>query len=152
MLPSEFYERTKVNLTAEEYAKVEHIYNSVLMDKDEFCKLWLKNRDNKLVAELMETIYKYEAVISELREHNATLLNTICEIKEEAERDSQKMSNTHMDEMETLGWKIVTNIENPSNLYSAIEEEFGINFIIKTKLQAGIDLNEDEKAYLVSKL
>ena len=60
MLQSEFFERTKVSLTNEDYAEVEHIYTSVQMDKDEFCKLWLKNRDNKIIAELMNTIKKLE--------------------------------------------------------------------------------------------
>ena len=60
MLQSEFYDRTGVTLTTEEYGEVENIYNRVQMNKDEFCKLWMKCRDNKIIKELVQTCMGYE--------------------------------------------------------------------------------------------
>ena len=73
MLQSEFFERTGVNLTGEEYKEVERIYDSVQMDKNEFCELWLKNRDNKIIAELMDTIKKLEDDCEALKGTNESL-------------------------------------------------------------------------------
>lgn len=53
MMQSEFYEWTKVTLSIEQYEEVEHLYNIVKMDKDEFCKQWLKLRNNKLFRDVL---------------------------------------------------------------------------------------------------
>lgn len=54
--------------------------------------------------------------------------------------------------IEELGGNIVENIEFSDDLYKIIEEEFGIDFIIKTKHDRGIELAEEEIDYLVSKI
>ena len=58
MLQSEFYERTHITLTGEEYADVEFLYMNVEMNKDEFCKQWLKNRSNKLFQQISDVYVK----------------------------------------------------------------------------------------------
>lgn len=88
MLQQEFFERTGVNLTGEEYAKVEAIYNSVQMDKDEFCKLWLKNKENKLIAELMETISNQE---DEIRRQRGELEMRTSQMADEVQRHSEEL-------------------------------------------------------------
>lgn len=62
------------------------------------------------------------------------------------------MSDTANAHMEEFGAMMIKSIESPNNLYNYIEEEFGISFIVRTKLQNGIELSEDEKNYLISKL
>ena len=52
MLQEEFYKLTGVNLTGEEYKKVENIYTACRMEKDVFCKVWMEIKDNELVYQL----------------------------------------------------------------------------------------------------
>ena len=154
MLHEEFFERTKVSLTGDEYAKVEAIYNSVQMDKDEFCQLWLKNRDNKIVAELMDTIKKLEDDCAALKGTNESLGEEVEGLKaqNEAERDNDAL--VHRQQMEGLAKKIVKagEYDLPSEIYDVLEEEFGIQFIIKSKWEQGIELTEDEIGYMVGTL
>ena len=130
MLQSEFFERTNVHLTDEEYARVEHIYNSVQMNKDEFCKLWLKNRDNQIISELMVTINKLESEV----------------------RVMKKEQKTAREHLETLGHDFIVDLHRPDLLYDILEEEFTLEFITKVKLQENIELDQHERDFLVTKL
>ncbi len=155
MLPSEFTERTCINLTGEEYAEVEHIYNSVQMDKDEFCALWLKNRDNKLIAELMNTIKKLEDDCRALKGTNESLAAEIERMKAQHEGELQQMSDTHKDHMEDFASRLIKASEYedmPTQMYQEIEEEFGLPFIIRNKWQNSIELQDTEIQYMVDKL
>ena len=54
MLKSEFEERVSMSVTTEEYWHINEVYNNSDLDKDEFCRLWVKmnqNRVNKAKAE-----------------------------------------------------------------------------------------------------
>lgn len=141
MLQSEFYDRTHVTLSAEQYGEVENIYNRLQMDKDEFCQLWLKNRDNKIIKELMDHIMATEkklyAAEEQISKHN--------EILENERRNFQER-------IESLGRKIVANIDDDTRIYDALEEEFTLDFIIKVKLQENVDLYEHERKHLIQKL
>ena len=44
MMYSEFYERTKIEVSFEEYHFIEESYYEFDGNKDEFCKAWLKDR------------------------------------------------------------------------------------------------------------
>lgn len=53
MLKSEFEERVSMSVTTEEYWHINEVYNNSDLDKDEFCKLWVKmnlTRVNKAKA------------------------------------------------------------------------------------------------------
>lgn len=154
MLPSEFTERTKVTPTSEEYAEVEHIYNSVQMNKDEFCKLWLENRDNKIIAELMDTIKKLE---NDCKALNKDLDDQMAEnesLKVQYEGELQQMRDTHKSHMEEFAKKLIKSGEYdmPKDIYDAIEEEFGKEFIICSKWEQSIEFQEEEIDYMVKKL
>ena len=43
MTQKEFEERTELKLTADNYTEVETCYMNTDLDKDAFCKLWMKN-------------------------------------------------------------------------------------------------------------
>lgn len=155
MLPEEFYERTKVQLTGEEYKEVEAIYNSVQMDKDEFCKLWLENRDNKIIAELMCTIKKLEDDCQKLRSDSKTLTEEMEQLKASHKAEVEQDALQHRNEMDDLGRRIIRASEYScldSAIYDVLEEEFGIGFIIKTKHDANMELEDKEIDYMVSKL
>lgn len=141
MLQSEFYDRTKVTLTGEQYGKVENIYNRVQMDKDEFCQLWLNNRDNKIINELVQTCMGLEKKCAALERANES-----CEsiIAKEREKNGEKMKN--------FARKILVNLGDDSRLYDAIEEEFTLDFIVRVKLENDLELEEHERKHLLAKL
>jgi hypothetical protein len=141
MLQSEFFERTKVTLTAEQYGEVENIYNRLKMDKDEFCQLWLKNRDNKIIAELMDHILATEKKLYAAEE---VVAKTDRIIAKEHEKMQERLDN--------LGRRIVANFYDDAKIYDAIEEEFTLDFIIKVKLENNMDLEEHERKHLIQKL
>lgn len=141
MLQSEFFERTKVTLTAEQYGEVENIYNRLKMDKDEFCRLWLKNRDNKIIAELMDHILATEKKLYAAEE---VVAKTDRIIAKEHEKMQERLDN--------LGRRIVANFYDDAKIYDAIEEEFTLDFIIKVKLENNMDLEEHERKHLIQKL
>lgn len=57
MTQKEFEERTGLKLTADNYTEVETCYMNTDLDKDAFCKLWMKNP-----AALKETSRKVECI------------------------------------------------------------------------------------------
>lgn len=158
MLPSEFTERTKITLTSEEYADVEELYNGVKMDKDKFCKEWLRLRNNPLFKELSEAycrevrrhlsdVSQLQATCKSLREeYDAYKENKASEIKNVLDSEESKFTD--------FAKKIVClNLKDETKaLYDIIEEELGIKFIIQTKHDNGIPLSDDEISYLVGKL
>lgn len=141
MLQSEFYDRTHVTLTAEQYGEVENIYNRVQMDKDEFCQLWLKNRDNKIIAELMTYIMGNEKKLYDLEKRS-----------EGFDKLLQKVEEEHEERMQSFGRKILANLDDESRIYDACEEEFTLDFICKVKLEEDIELEENERQHLLMKL
>jgi len=141
MLQSEFYDRTHVSLSAEEYGEVENIYNRLQMDKDEFCQLWLKNRDNKIIAELMTYIMGNEKKLYDLEKRSEGFDKLLQKVQEENEERIQE-----------FGRKIISNFEDDTRIYNICEEEFGLDFIIKVKLQEDMDLEEHERKHLIEKL
>ena len=154
MLQSEFFEMTKVILSGEEYARVEAIYNSVQMDKYEFCKLWLQNRDNKIILELMDTIKKLEDDCNALKGTNKELGEEVDNLKalNKTERDNDALK--HRNEMEDFGRRLIKagEFDFPNDIKDVIEEEFGLQFIIRSKWEQGIELTDEEIEYMVKKL
>lgn len=149
MLQSEFFERTKVNLSGEEYIKVETLYDEVQMDKDEFCKEWLKLRNNPLMKETIEAFYKSQHMVIEIE----LLKKKIDEQKKFYEGTIERGSEKWADTMMEFAKKIIrANEEGDLRVYDVVEEEYGIGFIIKTKREAGIPLSESEIDYMVGKL
>lgn len=68
------------------------------------------------------------------------------------EKELENMNADAKRYMEEFGAKIVENIDYFDELYKVLEEEFGIAFIIKTKHDRGIELDDEEIDYLVSKI
>lgn len=156
MLPSEFTERTKITPTSEEYADIEQLYNGVQLDKDKFCKEWLKLRNNPLFKELSE------AYCREVRRHlsDVASLQATCE---ELRKEYDNFTNQKAKDIEDIikkknanfnafGEKIICLNLDDKKLYDIIEEEFSLKFIIQTKHDNDIPLSDEEISYLVGKL
>lgn len=153
MLQSEFFERTKLSLTVEEYKRVEAIYVNVKMDKDEFCKQWMKLKANPLISEIAEAMIENDEI---LRESMAKRQQLEAELEEQKKYGEESIGNLRqsmaVEKMEFAKRIVRANEEGELRVYDVIEEEYGIGFIIKTKHEAGIPLSEDEINYMVGKL
>lgn len=82
-------------------------------------------------------------------EKNAELTKQL----EAANAEIYSVTKTASQEKDELATKIIENMDDDDEgTYNAIEEDFGIGFIIKTKHNAGKELSEEEIDYLVNKL
>lgn len=156
MSQSEFYERTKVHLSPEQYAEVEKIYDACEMDKDLFCRAWLQIRDNELVyqlcTEMSKRVDKLEYENADFKRDYEHLVNEVEKIRKQNEIENLEQSEVFDAHLKGFGEKIVLNLGDDSRLYDAVEEEFGLGFIIKVKLENDMDLEEHERKYLIQKL
>lgn len=50
MTQQEFFERTKVEVSNDEFFAIHEVYNYSDLDKDEFCKLWCKMNQTRVKA------------------------------------------------------------------------------------------------------
>ena len=157
MLQSEFFERTHITLTADEYADVECLYNAVKMDKDEFCKNWVSERENPLFKELAEAYcHEYRMHLADVNQLQATcesLHKDFDQLKAGRDAEIDNIINVHNNAHNEFAKRIIrANCEGDLRVEDVIEEEFGIGFIIRTKREAGIPLSDSEIDYMVSKL
>lgn len=156
MLPSEFTERTKITPTSEEYADIEQLYNGVKLDKDKFCKEWLKLRNNPLFKELSEAycreVRRHLSDVSQLQATCKSLREEYDAYKENKAREIKDVLDSEESKFTDFAKKIVClNLED-KKLYDIVEEDFSLKFIIQTKHENGIPLSDEEISYLVGKL
>lgn len=69
MTQKEFEERTELKLTADNYTEVETCYMNTDLDKDAFCKLWMKN------PAALKEIEQKTVLVRELYEERKCLAN-----------------------------------------------------------------------------
>lgn len=117
MLQREFEERTKVKVSAEEFAKIHDFYMSCELDKDEFCKMWCKMNKNRIKAE--RDAKKAEKELSKKRE--------------KLEKFSRKYRKVHETMCKMVGWN---SIFIPA--YGILDPEA---YDLVTSL--GLDMNKD---------
>lgn len=156
MLQSEFFERTHITLTGEEYADVECLYNAVKMDKDEFCKRWVSEKKNPLFKELAEAYLleasRHRADVTCMTRANEEIHNEFEEYKKQKAEEIDRIVNAHNNAHNDFAARIIRTQCDDPKVYDVIEEEFTIGFIIKTKREAGIALTDEEIDYMVGKL
>lgn len=82
--------------------------------------------------------------------------NKVSDLSKKLEVANEEIEQLHIiaqQDKEELAAKIIENMgEDDEGAYDAIEEDLGIDFIIKTKHNADIELSEEEIDYLVRKL
>lgn len=152
MLQSEFYERTHTKLSGEEYADVENIYNNVEMQKDDFCQHWVEEKKNPLFKELAAAFCKQTKELLQAQSDLGTIehkyKSEIESIRKEYERILADKEEAH----KSLGRKIISSLDYEGSIYEACEEEFGLDFICKVKLENDINLETHEREHLAKKL
>ena len=69
-------------------------------------------------------------------------------IRKEYERILADKEEAH----KSLGRKIISSLDYEGSIYEACEEEFGLDFICKVKLENDINLETHEREHLAKKL
>lgn len=108
MMMSEFTERTKFDPTAEEYREIEQEYLGCELDKDEFCRQWVKNYGpQRLTRQRAAKIEELKVELHQRKKEYDKLDAERCsQIKQE--QDFKKMLEARLtDEAEQLRKKIL---------------------------------------------
>ena len=84
MLKQEFESRVRMQVSIEEYAHIEQVYNNCDVDKDEFCKLWVKMNHSRVEKAISKALAnnKREALKDKLWDIIATYAEKSYEWKE----------------------------------------------------------------------
>lgn len=129
MLQSEFEKLTGIKVGNEEYAAIETIYNESDLDKQTFCKEWMKNDRDVMTKRMAEII--------------ANLNKRIFALKEE--------NNKQAKQIHVLGMVLLNeNERHPSDILreSAIQA-IGFKEYINVKLKDGYSLCHEDKEALI---
>lgn len=144
---------TNVNLTGEDYRRVENAYAEVVMDKKDFCRLWLEHRGNQLVEELIDAVNHLCKRAAELKSELDAAKEETEKVRSQADANYRIQSLNAQSHLNDLGRKILCNLgEDDFRIYDILEEEFTLDFIIRVKLEEDFELSEDERKYLISKI
>ena len=137
MLQKEFEERIGRSVTEQEYLEANAMYeNAGDMDKDEFCREWLKIGNSRLVKCLAEKTYQQHKALEE-KELLLKELHEICSDAADAmleiEQDILNGETTeHITELLDLKvWWLV-----------------GAKELVLRKIKMGMDLSENDKNYI----
>ena len=152
MLQSEFYDRTHVSLSGDDYADVENIYNNVKMDKDDFCKHWVEEKENPLFKELAEAFLKQAKELLQAQIDLGTIEHKYKSEIESIKNEHESILAAKEEEHKSFGYRIVANLDDESRIYDICEEEFTLDFICKVKLEENIEREEHEREHLLKKL
>ena len=137
MLQKEFEERIGRSVTEQEYLEANAMYeNAGDMDKDEFCREWLKIGNSRLVKCLAEKTYQQhkalqekELLLKESKEIRSDAADAMLEIKQGILNGE---TTEHITELLDLkAWWLV-----------------GAKEVVLRKIKMGMDLSENDKNYI----
>ena len=145
MLQKEFEERIGRSVTEQEYLEANAIYeNAGDMDKDEFCREWLKIGNARLVKCLAEKTYQQhkalqetKLLLKESREICSDAADAMLEI-EQGLLDGEEHTTREIFAAELLdrkAWWLV-----------------GAKEVVLRKIRMGMDLSEKDKNYIAEHL
>ena len=137
MLQKEFEERIGRSVTEQEYLEANAMYeNAGDMDKDEFCREWLKIGNSRLVKCLAEKTYQQHKALEEkelLLKESKEIWSDAADAMLEIEQDILNGETTeHITELLDLKvWWLV-----------------GAKELVLRKIKMGMDLSENDKNYI----
>ncbi|MDY4752560.1 MAG: hypothetical protein SPD44_07615 [Prevotella sp.] len=137
MLQKEFEDRIGRSVSEQEYLDANYMYeNAGDMDKDEFCREWLKIGNSRLVKCLAEKIY---------------LLNKYLQEKDKRQNELREIISNDADsilEIENLVLKGETTERITKLLDHQVWLMIGDKELILRKINMDMDLSEFEKNYI----
>lgn len=137
MLQKEFEERIGRSVTEQEYLEANAMYeNAGDMDKDEFCREWLKIGNSRLVKCLAEKTYQQHKALQEkelLLKESKEIWSDAADAMLEIEQDILNGETTeHITELLDLKvWWLV-----------------GAKELVLRKIKMGMDLSKNDKNYI----
>lgn len=137
MLQKEFEERIGRSVTEQEYIEANAMYeNAGDMDKDEFCREWLKIGNSRLVKCLAEKTYQQHKAIQE---------------KELLLKESKEIRSDAADAMLEIEQGIL-NGETTEHITELLDLKasclVGDKEVVLRKIKMGMDLSEMDKDYI----
>lgn len=141
MLQKEFEERIGRSVTEQEYLEANAMYeNAGHMDKDEFCREWLKIGNARLVKCLFETAYQKCKKVQELE----LLHKEAVEICSAAADAMLEIEQGLLDgEEHTTRETFAAELLDRNALWLV-----GVKEVVLRKIRMGMDLSEDDKNYI----
>ena len=137
MLQKEFEERIGRSVTEHEYLEANAMYeNAGDMDKDEFCREWLKIGNSRLVKCLAEKTYQQHKALEE---------------KELLLKESHEIWSDAADAMLEIKQGIL-NGETTEHITELLDLKawwlVGAKEVVLRKIKMGMDLSENDKNYI----
>ena len=137
MLQKEFEERIGRSVTEQEYLEANAMYeNAGDMDKDEFCREWLKIGNSRLVKCLAEKTYQQHKALQEkelLLKESKGICSDAADAMLEIEQDILNGETTeHITEL--LDLKVLWLV--------------GAKELVLRKIKMGMDLSKNDKNYI----
>lgn len=137
MLQKEFEERIGRSVTEQEYLEANAMYeNAGDMDKDEFCREWLKIGNSRLVKCLAEKTYQQHKALEE---------------KELLLKESKEIRSDAADAMLEIEQGIL-NGETTEHIIELLDLKasclVGAKEVVLRKIKMGMDLSEMDKDYI----
>ena len=137
MLQKEFEERIGRSVTEQEYLEANAMYeNAGDMDKDEFCREWLKIGNSRLVKCLAEKTYQQHKALQE---------------KELLLKESQEIRSDAADAMLEIEQDIL-NGETTEHITELLDLKawwlIGAKEVVLRKIKMGMDLSKNDKNYI----
>ena len=137
MLQKEFEERIGRSVTEQEYIEANAMYeNAGDMDKDEFCREWLKIGNSRLVKCLAEKTYQQHKALQE---------------KELLLKESKEIWSDAADAMLEIKQGIL-NGETTEHITELLDLKawwlVGAKEVVLRKIKMGMDLSENDKNYI----
>ena len=134
MLQKEFEERIGRSVTEQEYLEANAMYeNAGDMDKDEFCREWLKIGSCRLVKCLAEKTYQHKLLLKESREICSDAADAMLEIEKVVLNGGTTEHITEL--LDRKAWWLV-----------------GVKEVVLRKIRMGMDLSEKDKNYIAEHL
>ena len=137
MLQKEFEDRIGRSVSEQEYLDANYMYeNAGDMDKDEFCREWLKIGNSSLVKCLAEKIYQQHKALQE---------------KERLLKESKEICSDAADAMLEIE-KVVLNGRTTEKITELIDRQalwlIGAKEVVLRKIKMDMDLSEMDKNYI----
>jgi len=137
MLQKEFEERIGRSVTEQEYLEANAMYeNAGNMDKDEFCREWLKIGNARLVKCLAEKTYQQHKALNE---------------KELLHKEAVEIISDAADAILEIE-KVVLNGGRTEHIAELLDRKalwlVGVKEVVLRKIRMGMDLSEDDKNYI----
>lgn len=123
MLQQEFEERTKMTVTEDEFNEINAMYMAApeSIDKDVFCKEWLKHKDSVLLNAYYKRLEYLNQVVSHYKQEKDNIVNFL-------------LAEASLNNNPALDSKAVTLVGYPE--------------VIRRKITRGYELTDNDKQFI----